>query len=168
MGCLMGGEWSSILPAGRFMAWVRLPAFLRALPTLTVQQRLQLRFRQPFTQAFLTPSSRLHRHGPAENAVNIFFFFLEETHQIFGRNRSLSSPEAWFQGWKPPAPQEASDARMPRGKEGGGKAPGMAYSRSQAHLQGHNLMDVVDSAFSIHNLYAILSGKVQLHNECMS
>lgn len=48
------------------------------------------------------------------------------------------------------------------------KAPGMAYSRSQAHLQGHNLMDVVDSAFSIHNLYAILSGKVQMHNECMS
>lgn len=29
-------------------------------------------------------------------------------------------------------------------------------------------MDVVDSAFSIHNLYEILSGKVQLHNECMS
>lgn len=27
------------------------------------------------------------------------------------------SPEAWFQGWKPPA-LEASDAQMPRGKEG--------------------------------------------------
>lgn len=44
----------------------------------------------------------------------------------------------------------------------------MAYRLSQAHLQGDNLMDVVDSAFSIHNLYEILSGKVQMHNECLS
>lgn len=54
---------------------------------------------------------------------------------------------------------------------GGGEdrnARGMAYSPSQAHLQGDNLMDVVDSAFSIHNLYEILSGKVQMHNECLS
>lgn len=48
------------------------------------------------------------------------------------------------------------------------KARGRAYSPSKAHLQGDNLMDVVDSAFSIHNLYEILSGKVQMHNECMS
>lgn len=33
-------------------------------------------------------------------------------------------------------------------------------------LQGDYLMDVMDSAFSIHNLYGILSGKVQIHNEC--
>lgn len=48
------------------------------------------------------------------------------------------------------------------------KARGMAYSPSKAHLQGDNLMDVVDSAFSIHNLYRILSSKVQMHNECLS
>lgn len=29
-------------------------------------------------------------------------------------------------------------------------------------------MDVEDLAFSIHNLYTILSSKVQMHNECMS
>lgn len=46
------------------------------------------------------------------------------------------------------------------------KARGMAYSPSKAHLQGDNLMDVMDSAFSIHNLYGILSSKVQIHNEC--
>lgn len=44
----------------------------------------------------------------------------------------------------------------------------VAYSPSKAHLQGDNLMDVVDSAFSIHNLYGILSSKVQMHNECLS
>lgn len=48
------------------------------------------------------------------------------------------------------------------------KACGMAYSPSKAHLQGDNLMDVMDSAFSIHNLYGILSSKVQMHNECLS
>lgn len=48
------------------------------------------------------------------------------------------------------------------------KARGMAYSLRKAHLQGDNLMDVVDSAFSIHNLYVILSSKVQMHNECLS
>lgn len=48
------------------------------------------------------------------------------------------------------------------------KAFGMAYSLSKAHLQGDNLMDVMDSAFSIHNLYGILSSKVQMHNECLS
>lgn len=56
----------------------------------------------------------------------------------------------------------------PRGGGKDRKARGMAYSPSQAHLQGDNLMDVVDSAFSIHNLYEILSGKVQMHNECLS
>lgn len=54
------------------------------------------------------------------------------------------------------------------GREKDRKARGVAYSLSQAHLQGDNLMDVVDSAFSIHNLYEILSGKVQMHNECLS
>lgn len=53
-------------------------------------------------------------------------------------------------------------------KKTGKKSPWEGYSPSKAHLQGDNLMDVVDSAFSIHNLYAILSGKVQMHNECMS
>lgn len=47
-------------------------------------------------------------------------------------------------------------------------ARGMAYSLSKAHLQGDNLMDVMDSAFSIHYLYGILSSKVQMHNECLS
>lgn len=48
------------------------------------------------------------------------------------------------------------------------KARGIAYSPGKAHLQGDNLMDVMDSAFSIHNLYGILSSKVQMHNECLS
>lgn len=48
------------------------------------------------------------------------------------------------------------------------KAGGVPYGPSKAHLQGVNLMDVVDSAFSIHNLYVILSSKVQMHNECSS
>lgn len=39
----------------------------------------------------------------------------------------------------------------------GEKARGIGYSPSKAHLQGDNLMDVMDSAFSIHNLYGILS-----------
>lgn len=48
------------------------------------------------------------------------------------------------------------------------KARGMAGSPRPAHLQGDNLMEAVDSAFSIHNLDEILSGEVQMHNECMS
>lgn len=47
-------------------------------------------------------------------------------------------------------------------------ARGMACSASKAHLQGDNLMDVVDSAFSIHNSCGILSSEVQMHNECLS
>lgn len=53
-------------------------------------------------------------------------------------------------------------------RRGGGGGGGQRIAQSKAHLQGDNLMDVMDSAFSIHNLYGILSSKVQMHNECLS
>lgn len=87
-----------------------------------------------------------------------------KSHQILGRNPSPPKPRfraGRSRHWGPRlhgCPEENRD----------GKAPGMAYSPSKEHLQGDNLMDVVGSAFSIHNLYEILSGKVQMHNECMS
>lgn len=68
----------------------------------------------------------------------------------------------------PKSPISELVACVTRGHEEKREAPGMAYSLTKAHLQGDNLMDVVDSAFSIHNLYGILSSKVQMHNECLS
>lgn len=76
------------------------------------------------------------------------------------------SPSIFFKRGLCGVPQEASALH---GRHEEKKKPvGMAYSPSRAHLRGDNLMDVVDSAFSIHNLYGILSSKVQMHNECLS
>ena len=44
----------------------------------------------------------------------------------------------------------------------------LGYSLYAKHTFWENLMDVMDSAFSIHNLYGILSSKVQMHNEYLS
>lgn len=76
------------------------------------------------------------------------------------------SPSIFFKRGLCGVPQEASALH---GRHEEKKKPvGMAYSPGRAHLRGDNLMDVVDSAFSIHNLYGILSSKVQMHNECLS
>lgn len=76
------------------------------------------------------------------------------------------SPSIFFKRGLCGVPQEAS--ALHGWHEEKKKPVGMAYSPSRAHLRGDNLMDVVDSAFSIHNLYGILSSKVQMHNECLS
>lgn len=73
---------------------------------------------------------------------------------------SLVFPSNPLLGVAPTALGSTVDMRRQR------KAPGKVYLPSKAHLKGDNLMDVVASAFSIHNLYGILCGRVQIHNEC--
>lgn len=121
------------------------------------QQRPQFQFRPHFCS--LTCPSHLRQSRFAETWSTCF----PNLSGSLAAVRLPSKPP--FQGWSLTPP---GATWMPPGREKDRKARGVAYSLSQAHLQGDNLMDVVDSAFSIHNLYEILSGKVQMHNECLS
>lgn len=122
------------------------------------QQRAQFQFHHHLCS--LTCPSHLRRSRFAE-----MWSTRLETSPVWQGYDSHLSPPSPSQGWSLTSPEATW---MPPRRKKGRKARGMAYSLSQAHLQGDNLMDVVDSAFSIHNLYEILSGKVQMHNECLS
>lgn len=59
----------------------------------------------------------------------------------------------WFLSPFKRAISESRGVCEPRAPEREGRSPwGVADSLTTAHLLGDNLMDVVDSAFSIHNL----------------
>lgn len=123
---------------------------LRAYVLLRVNKLRLIRARFPASGSLATC---LRRHKPPRH-FSLFLSVL--TH--FPNLTSTHKPDAWTKRLKEPfVSPVACVSRGPRSQKG--EAPEVADSLTRAHLLGDNLMDVVDSAFSIHNLSTGRAGR---------